>query len=167
MRAPRAENEDSRLRALHELQMLDTAPEERFDHITRLAARVFDVPFAVLTLVDRERQWFKSSYGFAAAETSRDQSFCAHAILRDESFVVPDALEDDRFADNPAVTGDPHVRFYAGHPIAAPDGSNVGTLCVFDQRPRELSEPQLQTLRDLAALAQRELCRRDRRRRDS
>ncbi len=164
MRAPRAVNEDSRLRALHDLQVLDTKPEERFDHITRLAARVFDVPFAVLTLVDRDRQWFKSRYGFDAAESSRDQSFCAHAILRDESFVVPDALEDDRFADNPAVTGEPHVRFYAGHPIAAPDGSLVGTLCVFDQRPRELTDAQRQTLRDLAGLAQRELCQRDRRR---
>ena len=164
MRAPRAENEDSRLRALQELQVLDTPREERFDHITRLAARVFDVPFAVLTLVDRDRQWFKSSYGFAATESSRDQSFCAHAILRDKSLVVQDALEDDRFADNPAVTGDPHVRFYAGHPIAAPDGSLVGTLCVFDQRPRDLNDAQRQTLRDLAGLAQRELCRRDRRR---
>ena len=164
MRAPRSGNEDSRLRALHDLQVLDTPREERFDHITRLAARVFDVPFAVLTLVDRDRQWFKSSFGFAAAETSRDQSFCAHAIQRQESFVVPDALQDDRFADNPAVTGDPHVRFYAGHPIAAPDGNLVGTLCVFDQRPRELNETQLQTLRDLASLAQRELCQRDRRR---
>lgn len=149
--------EEQRLQALQSLRILDTAPEERFDRITQVAASTFDVPIAVLSLVDRDRQWFKSRYGDIAAQTPRDQSFCAHAVADGRTLVVPDALRDERFADNPLVTGLPHVRFYAGHPIAASDGSLLGTLCLLDHRPRHLGDAELQALRDLAALAEREL----------
>ena len=150
-------NETDRLHALHALALLDTPVEERFDRITRLAVRLFDVPIALISLVDAQRQWFKSRAGLATLETPREQSFCAHAILLSQPLVVPDALLDDRFADNPLVTGPPRVRFYAGRRITAPDGSPVGTLCLIDHRPRAFGEAQLQALSDLAALAEREL----------
>ena len=151
------ENEEQRLRTLHGLALLDTPAEERFDRITRLAARIFDVPIALITLVDEDRQWFKSRFGDIDIQTPREQSFCAHAILDSQTFVVSDALGDDRFADNPSVSGKLRIRFYAGHPMVAPDGSRVGTLCVIDHRPREFGDDELQALRDLAALAEREL----------
>ena len=157
VRAPLPANEEQRLRTLHSLALLDTPAEERFDRITRLAARLFDIPIALITLVDADRQWFKSRFGESRTQTPREQSFCAHAILDTEMFVINDALNDDRFADNPLVSGQSRIRFYAGQPMVAPDGSRVGTLCLIDHRPREFSEAELQALRDLAALAEREL----------
>ncbi len=150
-------DEAQRLAALQALEVLDTEPEERFDRITRLARAVFDVPIALVSLVDRDRQWFKSCQGLDVTETDRSISFCGHAILRDQTFLVPDAAADERFADNPLVTGDPRIRFYAGQPIKGPEGARVGTLCVIDQRPREFSEQQLGQLRDLAAIVESEL----------
>ena len=150
-------DETGRLQALHQLQILDTAPEERFDRITRMAARFFGVPIALISLVDHDRQWFKSRNGLHVSQTSREVSFCGHAILQDETLVVPDALADDRFADNPLVLSDPRLRFYAGHPILAIDGSPIGTLCLIDHTPRLFGAAQIKALRDMAALVEREL----------
>ena len=155
--APLPEHEGQRLRALRSLRVLDTPPEERFDRVTRIAAQLFDVPTAFVSLVDRDRQWFKSKVGLDADETPRELSFCAHAILDRGVLQVPDALQDPRFADNPTVTGPPRVRFYAGAPLAAPDGSRVGSLCIVDHRARQLDEQQLRLLRDLANLVEAEL----------
>ena len=151
------ENEQQRLKALHDLALLDTAVEERFDRITRIAARIFDVPIALITLVDADRQWFKSRFGAIGEQTPREQAFCAHAILGSQTLVVPDALEDDRFADNPLVCGKARIRFYAGRPIAAADGSRLGTLCVIDHRPRDFGQDEIQLMNDLAALVECEL----------
>jgi GAF domain-containing protein len=153
--APLPANEDERLAALYALLILDTPPEERFDKIVAFAASEFDVPIALLTLVDRERQWFKASTGIDVCETGRDISFCGHAILQPEIMVVPDALQDARFADNPLVTGEPGIRFYAGAPLTMPSGAALGTLCLIDRRPRTLDAMELgilSTLRDLAVL---------------
>ncbi len=155
--APVPENEAQRLKTLHSLGLLDTAPEERFDRITRIAARIFNVPTALITLIDTDRQWFKSRFGAIEVQTPREQAFCAHAILSTQALVVPDAFEDERFADNPLVCGKSRIRFYAGQPIAAPDGSRLGTLCVIDHRPRDFGVEELQLLVDLAALIEREL----------
>ena len=154
--APLPPDEEERLRALQESGLLDTAAEERFDRLTRIAAALFDVPVALVSLVDRERQWFKSRTGIDAKETARDSAFCAHAILGDDVLQVPDALEDDRFADNPLVTSEPRVRFYAGAPLMLKNGTHAGTLCVIDHRARNLDDSQLQLLRDLAKLVERE-----------
>jgi DNA-binding response OmpR family regulator len=156
-RAPLPSDEQKRLRALRGLALLDTPPEERFDRITRLAASHFDVPLAMVTLVDADRQWFKSRHGDIAAQTPRDPAFCAHAILGSRALVIPDALGDDRFADNPLVTAKSRVRFYAGQPVTAPDGSIVGTLCVMDHRPRDFDAADLRVLVDLASMVEREL----------
>ncbi len=153
-------NEVIRLETLHALNILDTAPEERFDRLTRLARRMFHVPIALVTLVDANRQWFKSSVGLAATETPRDVSFCAHAILEDGVMMIPNALVDPRFADNPSVTGEPHVRFYAGCPLQAPNGTRLGTLCIVDNKPRILDTEDLAALRDLAAIVEDELAAR-------
>lgn len=153
--APIPDNEQARLAALYELLILDTPPEERFDKIARFAADEFDVPIVLITLVDTERQWFKASVGLAVCETARDISFCGHAIMRPDIMVVPDALDDPRFADNPLVTGEPHIRFYAGAPLALPSGARLGTLCLIDRRPRTLDALELGilgTLRDLAVM---------------
>ncbi len=155
--APLPPDESSRLAALRELQVLDTLHEERFDRITRTAARLFDVPTALVTLVDVHRQWFKSSIGLSVPETPRSMSFCAHAILQDAPLVIPDAQLDPRFVANPLVTGDPHIRFYAGQPLRGPGGYKVGTLCLIDSHAREFSEGDLQALRDLAIWAETEL----------
>lgn len=155
--APLPENEAQRHASLHSLQILDTLPEERFERITRIAQRLFDVPIASITLVDANRQWFKSCLGLAFTETSRDIAFCAHAILSDDVLVIPDTLLDPRFSDNPLVTGDPYIRFYAGQPLKGPDGYNVGTLCIIDDRPRQMSSADLQSLRDLSHWAENEL----------
>jgi GAF domain-containing protein len=154
--APLPPDEEERLRALEESGLLDSAAEERFDRLTRIAAALFDVPVALVSLVDRERQWFKSRTGIAATETARDSAFCAHAILGDDVLQVPDALQDDRFADNPLVTSEPRVRFYAGAPLMLKNGTHAGTLCVIDHRARNLDDSQLQLLRDLAKLVERE-----------
>jgi PAS domain S-box-containing protein len=149
-------DEDARLAALHSLGILDTPAEERFDRITRVASALFDVPIALVSLVDANRQWFKSCVGLDIPETPRAVSFCAHAILGEGTLVIPDTLQDARFADNPFVTGDPLVRFYAGRPLRA-DGQALGTLCLIDQRPRTLDERQLGLLDDLGAWAEQEL----------
>ncbi|HRK63893.1 MAG TPA: GAF domain-containing protein, partial [Terricaulis sp.] len=122
----------------------------------RLAAAALDMPIALVTLVDRDRQWFKSHQGFDFSETPRDIGFCSHAILKDEPLIVTDALMDDRFAENPAVVGDPRVRFYAGVPLKAPDGSRVGALCIVDHKPRQLSPAQVRMLQDVARLVEEE-----------
>jgi len=150
-------DEDERLALLHGLQLLDSLPEPAFDRITRLATRLLGVPMALVSLVDRDRQWFKSRVGLAATETPREQAFCAHAILQTGPFVVTDALEDARFADNPLVTGALGLRFYAGVPIRTAGGLALGTLCALDQRPRTLSADDLQTLQDLADMVSQEV----------
>ena len=157
IRAPLPENERRRLAALRELTILDTEPDERFDRITRLAAAMFDVPIALVSLVDQDRQWFKSCIGLGVKETSRDLAFCAHAILGREVMVVPDAFLDSRFADNPLVTGEPRIRFYAGCPLTLAGQSRVGTLCILDTRPRELDATKISLLEDLGRLVEQEL----------
>ena len=158
MKAPATpENDSQRLRALQALNVLDTEPEERFDRLTRLAKRLFDVPIALVSLVDENRQWFKSKVGLEACETSRDISFCGHAILGDEIFVVTDASADSRFCDNPLVTHDPGIRFYAGVPLTAPCGSKLGTLCVIDREPHDMDVDDCDLLNDLAKIAEQEL----------
>jgi adenylate cyclase len=149
--------EAERLAALRALQILDTPDDERFDRVTRLLAHLLETPIALLSLVDAERQWFKSSVGLTVTETPRQHSFCAHAILSPETFVIADATCDQRFRDNPLVVSDPHIRFYAGHPLRGPGGHHVGTLCVIDDKPRELTDRHRRILQDLAAIVEREL----------
>lgn len=150
-------DEEKRLAAVYRLGLLDTEAEERFDRHARIAAAAFDAPIALVSLVDRERQWYKAHYGFDFSETSRDMGFCSHAILDSEPLVISDALHDDRFADNPVVVGEPHVRFYAGVPLHAADGERVGALCIVDHKPRNLSAAQLRMLQDIARLVEEEL----------
>ncbi len=157
MAAPTPANEAQRLSALRALNLLDTAPEERFDRITRLAARVVNVPMACVVLVDSDREFFKSRYGFDLTAIPREDSFCHYTVLENKPTVVPDARLDERFAQNRHVTGAPHVRFYAGHPIAAADGSLVGALCVMDHQPRVPSAEDMAVLHDLALIAQIEI----------
>ncbi len=150
--APLPADEAQRLQALRELLILDTPPEERFDRIARFAAEEFEVPTALVSLVDAERQWFKAKVGFTPCESPRSTSFCGHAILQDEPLVVEDALLDPRFADNPLVVGEPFIRFYAGAPLRLPGGARVGTLCLIDAKPGRLDRigrSILSTLRDL------------------
>ncbi len=146
-----------RLGALRASGLLDTPAEERFDRITRMAQRLLNVPIALISLVDEDRQWFKSRQGLELTETPRAFSFCAHAIAADDVFHVADAGADARFADNPLVLGDPTIRFYAGCPISAPDGSKLGTLCVIDRQPRQLSESDVEALHDLAQMVESEI----------
>jgi len=146
-------DETTRLEALRGLNILDSPPEERFDRITSIAAQLFGVPISVVSLVDQNRQWFKSRHGLEAAETPRDVSFCGHTILQDDVFHVPDASQDPVFADNPLVLGDPKIRFYAGAPLITPDGHALGTLCILDKVPRELTPAQAKALRVLSRLA--------------
>lgn len=154
---PIPENEAERLASLCALDILDTPAEERFDRITRIARRLFDVPIALISLVDADRQWFKSSQGLPVSETPRNISFCGHAILGPDTFYVPDALHDPRFVDNPLVTGDPNIRFYAGAPLEVSAELRIGTLCIIDSRPRKLSAQDLDDLRQLADWAQDEV----------
>ncbi|HYF58725.1 MAG TPA: sensor domain-containing diguanylate cyclase [Burkholderiaceae bacterium] len=149
-------NEALRLASLRGLHVLDTPAEERFDRVTRLARSLFDVSIAVVSLVDSERQWFKSIQGLDAAETPRDVSFCGHAILSDEIFEVQDATQDERFHDNPLVTGPPDIRFYAGCPLKSPRGELVGTLCLIDQQPRRLDGDERELLVEFARLVEQE-----------
>jgi signal transduction histidine kinase len=147
-------NEVSRLEALHGLAILDTAPEPMFDDIARMAATVCGTPIALLSLVDGQRQWFKARVGLEAPETSRELAFCAHAILAPEAVLeVPDAHDDQRFADNPLVTGDPNIRFYAGAPVVTEDGHALGTVCAIDRQPRQLTPAQRDMLQMLARQA--------------
>lgn len=149
MKAPEPENEPARLEALRQYEILDTDPEESFNDLTRLAAYICEVPIALITLVDAHRQWFKSRFGVSLEETTRDVSFCAHAILQEGSFVVRDALDDERFKKNPLVTAAPYIRFYAGAPLVSPEGFKIGTLCVIDRKTRELTPQQIAALRML------------------
>jgi PAS domain S-box-containing protein len=157
MRVPLPEYESARLDALRQYAILDTAPEQEFDDLTRLAALICGTPFALITFVDAKRQWFKSKIGVEISETPRDVSFCAHAILESDMLVVPDTLADERFRSNPFVAGEPNVRFYAGTPLVTPGGHRLGTICVLDRIPRELSQAQREALRALARLAVAEL----------
>lgn len=150
-------NEAQRLAELHDLQILDTPPEERFDRITRTAQRLFGVKTALISLIDADRQWFKSKQGLDGEETPRKLAFCSHAILDAQVMVVPDALKDVRFADNPFVTDEPNVRFYAGAPLKGPNGYPVGTLCVLGPQERSFSTKDEAMLRDLADWAEIEL----------
>lgn len=150
-------NEAERLHALRTLEILDTSHEERFDRVTRMAKRMFGVEISLVSLVDAERQWFKSKQGLDATETSREISFCGHAINQDGLFIIPNALEDQRFFDNPLVTGGPNIRFYAGYPLKLRQGINVGTLCLIDSKPKYLEEEDRQLLSDLGAMIELEI----------
>ena len=164
MTAPIPENEKKRLKVLWQYEVLDTVPEEVFDDLTELAARICEAPIALISLVDEKRQWFKAKVGVSLSETSRDISFCAYAITQSDLFIVPNATQDKRFANNPMVTSEPKIRFYAGAPLITPDGHALGTLCVIDKVPRELRPDQKQALRILArhVVSQLELRRRSR-----
>jgi len=144
------ENEKKRLEVLWQYDVLDTVPEEVFDDLADLAASICEAPVAMITLVDEKRQWFKSKTGISVSETSRDVSFCGHAILQHELFIVPDATKDDRFAHNPLVTSEPKIRFYAGAPLFTPDGYALGTLCVIDKVARTLRPDQRRALEILS-----------------
>lgn len=158
MKAPDIpKDEQQRLKTLRSLNILDTSAEERFDRLTRMAKRMFDTPIALVSLVDENRQWFKSCIGLGVSETPRDISFCGHAILGDEIFIISDTAEDERFADNPLVLNDPNIRFYAGCPLRFLDGSKLGTLCIIDRKPRDLNEEDMEALKDLALTTEREL----------
>ena len=157
MKAPAIpEDEQARLEALRSIDVLDTPPEERFDQLTRMAKRLFGVPIALVSIVDENRQWFKSCVGLDVTETSRDISFCGHAILGNDVFIIPDTFEDPRFADNPLVLNDPGIRFYAGCPLTV-GGHKLGTLCIIDKKPREFGEEDVNALKDLASMVEREL----------
>jgi GAF domain-containing protein len=164
MTTPIPNNEKQRLKVLWQYDVLDTVPEEVFDDLTELAAWICGAPIALISLVDEKRQWFKSRVGVTQTETARDVSFCTHAILQNDLFVVPDASLDPRFAAGPLVTSNPRIRFYAGAPLVTPDGHALGTLCVLDRVPRELSPDQRQALRVLArhVVGQLELRRKSR-----
>ena len=150
-------DESNRLAQLRALALLDSDAEERFDRVTRLAQRLFGVPIALVSLVDADRQWFKSRQGLDIQETPRESSFCAHAILGDEVMQVEDATTDPRFFENPLVLGAPEIRFYAGCPIEGPGGAKLGTLCIIDREARQLSANDMGLLRDLAQMIEREI----------
>ena len=155
--APIPLHDQQRLQALRELLILDTPTEERFDKIVAFAASEFDMPIALISLVDENRQWFKSKVGLAACETSRDISFCGHALESTDFLVVPDTHLDERFSDNPLVVGAPFIRFYAGAPLMLPSGHVAGTLCLIDPKPRTLDPLDLSILGALRDLVLHEL----------
>lgn len=158
MQEPRLpENEAERIATLHSLKILDTPHDDRFDRYTRIAARIFDMPIALISLVDESRQWFKSVEGFEGSETPREVSFCGHAILGNEVFEVRNTRQDPRFRDNPLVLEQPHIRFYAGAPLRTPNGHKLGTLCIIDRVPRQLRDEDKTMLKDLADMVVDEL----------
>lgn len=159
LRASMPENEVERLQALHSLNLVESSGDEKFDRYTRIAAAMFNVPYALVSIVDADRQWFKSTYGTDVDQTPRDVSFCGHAIHHPDVMVVNDAISDSRFGDNPIVLGPPNVRFYAGTPLTLPSGHAVGTLCILDNRPREFSKEDRARLADLGSLLEQELAR--------
>ena len=150
MQAPTPKKEAHRLQVLWQYDVLDTVPEEVFDEMADLASLICEAPIALISLVDEDRQWFKARVGTTLKETSRDISFCAHAILGTDVLIVPDATKDARFKDNPLVTEKPKIRFYAGAPLITPDGHALGSLCVMDKVPRTLRPQQKQALQTLA-----------------
>lgn len=152
--APIPENDDARVASLHRMNVLSTPRDPDLDRITRTAQRMFGTEIALVSLLDRNRQWFKARSGLDATETSRDISFCGHAIMGEDTFVVPDALTDERFFDNPLVTGAPEVRFYAGQPLTNADGYRIGTLCVVSTQPRQFSEDEQRSLEDLGRMVE-------------
>ncbi len=154
---PRPINEAVRQQALENLKVLDTAPEDRLDIITRMAQKSFGVETCAISLIDNDRQWFKSRVGLDAEETLRSIAFCDHTIRQYNVMVVPDAQVDPRFQNNPLVTGDPHIRFYAGYPIEVENGQPIGSFCIFDSKPRTLTDSDKKLLRDLALIARNEL----------
>ena len=146
MKPPLPKNEAHRLNVLWQYDILDTVPEEVFDELAELAGHICEAPIALITLVDEKRQWFKARVGTSVKETSRDISFCAHAIMQNELFIIADASKDPRFKKNPMVVGQPKIRFYAGAPLKSPDGYALGTLCVVDSKPRILRDEQKKSL---------------------
>jgi len=157
MPAPIPKNEAKRIKVLWEYDVLDTVPEEIFDDLAELAASICEAPFAMISLVDEDRQWFKSKIGTRVRETSRDVSFCAYAILQKELFIVPDTRKDIRFKSNPLVTTGKKIRFYAGAPLTSHDGYGLGTLCVLDKKPHRLRLDQKRALSILARHVMSEL----------
>ncbi|MFL9881384.1 sensor domain-containing diguanylate cyclase [Herbaspirillum rhizosphaerae] len=157
IKPPLPANECVRLDMLRALKILDTTAEERFDRVTRLAKRLFEVPMSLVSLIDADRQWFKSNIGLKVLETSRDISFCGHAILGDDVFSIRDTELDERFFDNPLVKNGPKIRFYAGCPIKAADGSKVGTLCILDVKPRNFTDEDKSLLKDLTLMVEQEI----------
>ncbi|WP_293777340.1 GAF domain-containing protein [uncultured Oxalicibacterium sp.] len=152
-------NEAERLLAVDKLNMVATPADPAFDRLTWLATMVTDTPMALITLLTARRQWFKSTAGVDVCETPREWAFCSHAILEERELIVEDALTDARFRDNPLVTGEPHIRFYAGIPLVDAQGFRLGTLCVLDREPRRLREKEIRALRELGAIASREFVR--------
>jgi anti-sigma regulatory factor (Ser/Thr protein kinase) len=150
-------DEEARLAALRRYRILDTDPEQAFDDLTMLASHICGTPMALITLIDEDRQWFKSEVGVGIRQTERSIAFCTHAITQPGIMEVPDAREDDRFRHNPMVVGEPHIRFYAGAPLITPDGHGLGTLCVVDIKPRRLTSEQSQALEALRRQAQAQL----------
>lgn len=155
--APIPKDELKRILSVYALELLDTPPEERFDQLTRVATKIFHVPISTLTVIDANREWFKSCQGLSKIEGDRTTSFCAHALVENRMLVVQDTTQDERFADNPLVTGEPHIRFYAGVPVKGPDGARVGVFCIKDTKPREFSKDDREILEGLAKWAELEI----------
>jgi len=157
-KAPIPTNEVERLKSVYGLNLLDTPPEERFDRITRCVTKIFHAPISTLTLIDSKREWFKSCQGLDVKEGERAISFCGHALVEDQILVVPDTTKDERFADNPMVTGEPFIRFYAGVPLMTADRTaRIGVLCIKDTKPREFSKDDEEILKGLAYWAELEI----------
>ena len=150
----RPDTEEERLAALYALNILDTEREEAYDRLIRLASNLLQAPYAVMSLIDRDRQFLKSWFGGESVEVSRDDAFCSHTILESKPLVVPDAKRDKRFSDNPFVQGEPHIRFYAGVPIASMEGHRLGAVCIYDVKPRNLSSSDIVVLSDIALTVQ-------------
>lgn len=156
-KAPIPKNESQRIASLYAMGILDTPPEERFDRLTSCATKIFHVPISTLTLIDTNREWFKSCQGLSKTEGDRAISFCGHALVEDEILIIPDTSKDNRFKDNPMVIGEPYIRFYAGVPIINKDNQRIGVFCIKDTKPREFSNEDKEILEGLAAWAELEI----------